>query len=156
MNKLKLISYIALVLLLTNILLLCFIFSGKPQHHGPPNIREEVIEKLKLSEQQVVLYDESIQWHQQEIMKAEKEMMRLKSQLYQGISAGDGERKKDSLLMEIAQIDIQIERIHYYHFQDIKALCSVKQKEEFEKLICEIIQHLRPLMKRKHPAGEGS
>ncbi len=149
MNKVKLLSYISVGLLVINISILCFMFLGKPKHHGPPNVRDEVIEKLELNDNQILIYDELIHWHQTEIMKAETEMLRIKMQLYGGLAKGFDECAKDSLIAEIAKIDIEIENIHYQHFQDIRDLCSESQKVEFEKLVLQIAKHFRPVMKKK-------
>ncbi|MCX6183346.1 MAG: hypothetical protein NT150_15640 [Bacteroidetes bacterium] len=149
MNKVKLLSYISVGLLLTNILVLCFLFFGKPKHHGPPNVREEVIEKLDFNENQILIYDQLIQWHQHEIMKAEKEMLRLKTQLYVGLASNSDECVKDSIVREIANVDIEIENIHYKHFQDINDLCSEEQKVKFQELVLQISNYFRPQMKRK-------
>jgi protein CpxP len=149
MNKVKLLSYISVGLLIINISILCLMFLGKPKHPGPPKVRDEVIEKLELNDNQILIYDQLIQWHQKEIMKAEAEMMRLKKQLYIGLAKGSDKCVKEDLIGKIAQVDIEIENIHYQHFQDIRDLCSEEQKIKFEKLVLQIAEHFRPMMKKK-------
>jgi hypothetical protein len=99
--------------------------------------REIIIERLHFSDAQIRSYDELIAWHRREIRKTDEEIISLKSRLYEGLSAAHA-LPHDSLLEKIGALQMEIEKIHYKHFQDIKNLCTSEQIPYFEQLLKEI------------------
>jgi len=134
MSKLKFISIIAIGLLISNILLIGVLVFKKPPL--PPHLkpREIVIERLNFDEPQVAKYDELIQWHRSKINAKETTIIELKNKLYAGITEGFN----DSVATEIGKLQVDIEHIHYKHFEDIGAVCNASQKPKFDALIKEI------------------
>jgi len=151
MNRSKLIGYIAAGLLISNIALVAFIFFAphrRPAHEGP---RDIIIERLHFDPKQVEEYDRLITAHRKSIREKEGEMLLLKNRLYGSLTSGDT-IANDSLESGIGSIQIQIEKIHYAHFNDIGKLCNADQKAEFEKLITDIAELFgRPMRK---PTGK--
>lgn len=151
MNKLKFVSILAVGLLISNLLLLAFIVlpqsSLKKEHRGPRNI---IIKKLEFNETQIQEYDVLIDWHRSEVRKKEHQIMAFKNALYTNIvNSENSEFKKDSIINLIAETQKEIEKIHYQHFQDIEALCTVKQKNLFKDLTTEIATLFAPGKSRK-------
>lgn len=148
MGKTKFITFLAIGLLLSNLLLVGYIMLNRsqpthqppPRHGGPRNI---IIERLHFSEEQVTEYDKLIQWHRSEIDKRDHKMRELKNQLYSTLS-NLSDNTKDSLIATIANTQQEIERIHYKHFEDIKRLCTPQQQADFEKLTKEIAALFAP------------
>jgi periplasmic protein CpxP/Spy len=139
MEKTKLISLLAVGLLLSNLLLVGFILYNKPKHgheypppHGGP--RDLIIERLHFNDSQVAQYDKLIAWHRGEIGKADDQITTLKNQLYSTLASSANSRLKDSLLGAISAVQQNIEKIHYRHFEDIRNLCTEQQKPDFEAL----------------------
>ncbi len=151
MNKSKLIGFIAIVLLLSNIALIAFIFLApprRPAHEGP---RDIIIERLHFDQRQTEDYDKLIEDHRKSIRQKEGEMMQLKNRLYGSLTSGDT-NSNDSLETAIGNIQIEIEKIHYAHFMDIGKLCNAGQKDDFDKLITEIAELFSRPMRR--PPGK--
>jgi len=150
MNKVRLLSIISIGLLVSNILIVMLLFfknDKPPMHHGPRNI---IIEKLQFDEQQIIAYDQLIQWHRAEINKNEQEMMKIKNQLYALLNENENLEKKDSLIHELSLAQKQIESVHFKHFMDIKQMCKPEQQEAFIELSKEIASLFAP----PHPKGK--
>ena len=138
MSKLKFLSIIAISLLISNILLIGFLVFKKPPL--PPHLKPRaiVIERLNLNEKQVKQYGELIQSHRSQINAKEATIIELKSKLYAGITDVNSKGFNDSIAAEIGKLQVDVEHIHYKHFEDIGALCNASQKPEFDALIKEI------------------
>jgi hypothetical protein len=145
MEKSRFYLYIIIGLLFANLLLVGYIISSRNQHHpdgthqgqhrGP---RDLIVKKLHFNEAQVTEYDKLIKWHRSEIDQANDQLMKLKNQLYSGLSTSESINSKDSLFVIIASVQKKIEQTHYKHFEDIKNLCTPDQKIYFEELTKEI------------------
>jgi hypothetical protein len=140
MEKTRLISLLAVGLLLSNLLLVGFILYNKPKHDGefrsphPGGPRNIIIERLHFDDAQVTQYDKLITWHRGEVNKADEQLVALKNQLYGTLANTAGSIVKDSLMNAISAVQQSIEKIHYRHFEDIRNLCTEKQKPDFEAL----------------------
>lgn len=134
-------------LLLSNIALIVFAFL-KPGHkhdrdHDRP--RNIVIDRLELDPQQIQKYDVLIHDHRKKIKESDKQIHRLKNELYQLLADSIlSEEKKDSLIQMIHQNQEEVEHTHFLHFLDIKALCKPEQIPEFNKLAKEISNIFAP------------
>lgn len=149
MSKMKLLSILSAGLLLSNILLIGFLFFKKPPHPRPEGPRNLIIEKLHFDEKQILAYDKLIDWHRSEIRNTEQNIMDLKSVLYTGVANNIDSIKKDSLILELGKKQMQIEQIHFKHFTDIKNICTEKQQENFK----ELSEELSHLFAPKHTKG---
>ncbi len=123
-----------IVLLISNSILL-FMWINAPQHrrHGP---RNQIIEKLDLSEKQVVQYDVYITEHRKSIRTLEDKLSQKKKALFHNVD----KPFNDSIAEDISEIEKDILKVHYKHIQEIKSLCKGDQLEKFEKLNKEISQ----------------
>lgn len=157
MSKTRLVSLFSIGLLIVNIALIWILFIRKPvppmhrrpgNHDGPEQI---VIDKLNLNGEQIKKYEEYISWHKQRISSSEHKLLTLKQQLYLRLSEDNAAISNDSLLNEIGKEQVQIELIHFQHFQDIKELCNDDQKPAFE----EFSKNITELFSRKPPHGGG-
>ena len=138
MNKVKLLTGLCIGLLLTNLGLVWFLISHKPngpRHGGPKKI---IIEKLGFDAAQTMAYEKLIDWHRTEIRNTEEKIVALKNKLYATLLTDTNQILKDSLVAEIGKSQIIMETIHYKHFSDIKQLCKPNQLKAFEELSLEI------------------
>jgi len=138
MTRTAFFGFSAVVLLILNIGLTIFLFTGKgeqerkrPHHPGP---RNEIITQLNLDEKQVAAYDALIKEHRSNIHAYDGQMMHLKKELYTGLASDMQLDEQDSLLQAISVIQLQIEQVHYVHFQAIRALCRPDQQANFDEL----------------------
>ena len=136
MNKNKLISIIAICLLISNLALVAFILlqNHRPPHHEGP--RELIIERLHFDANQVKEYDKLIANHRASIISKNEKMGQLKNQLYSGILKPS--TSSDSLKSEIGKLQVEIEGIQLKHFEDINKLCRAEQKTCFNNLVGEL------------------
>ena len=106
MNKIRLLSILALALFLTNIGLLVFVYNGgnnKPKEKGPRNI---IIEKLSLSIEQVTQYDKLIEQHRKEIRTVEESIRNTKKQLYITLQSDTAAIPNVQFLDELAKLQV--------------------------------------------------
>lgn len=126
-------------LLISNILLISILFFGAENRRPKPDHRPEgpkfiIIERLGFNSTQVKDYEILIEDHRAKIGEKEEQIMELKEALYEGLKTGLALEKQDSLLKKINQTQLEIEKIHYAHFLDIKKLCNNSQLEKFDDL----------------------
>jgi len=147
MQKSRLLILVIVGLLASNLLLAGYIIAGRtktdqderpggpPPHRGPRNL---IIKRLGFSGAQVEAYDKLIQWHRGEIDRSEERIMQLKNELYATLNQQPDVTRRDSLIDEIVAVQREVEHIHYKHFEDLKALCTEKQRPAFDALTNEI------------------
>jgi protein CpxP len=141
MNKVKLLSVAAIILLLSNLVLVVFILKNKPGRGDGP--KDYIIEKLNFDAKQIEDYKDLIEVHRSEIRENEKEIHALKSTLYAGLNTID-QSIKDSLMNQIAAIQVRIENTHCKHFKDIQSLCKPEQIKAFDALLLDMSDLFSP------------
>jgi protein CpxP len=148
MSKIKFLGIAVVLLVVTNIAVLCFVWTaGKrrpphnlPGHEGPKQI---IIERLHFDDAQIPQYDDLIQDHRRAIRALEAEVRRSKNELYMSLS-GEGTAARDSLLNKLGQLQTRIEDVNYRHFSEIKALCKPEQIGSFNALTKELATFFSP------------
>ncbi len=150
MNKTKLITFIALGLLLSNLMLIGFIFFSKPKaplHGGPKKI---IAERLHFDNKQIAEYEKLIILHRTEIKAKDALIRQAKNELY-GCIASNNVSLKDSLQYKLGQLQIEIEEINYNHFLDIKKLCNQNQLADYNDLLNDLTKLFsRPNERPRH------
>jgi len=150
MNKTRLISFIAIGLLITNLLMVAFIFFNKPQHAMLDGPKKIIAERLHFDTKQIADYDKLIAVHRVEIRIKDSLIRQAKNELYSSINSNNT-TLKDSLENKLGQLQIDIEEINYNHFLDIKKLCKENQLTYFNDLVKDLAQlFARPNQKPKH------
>ncbi len=144
MNKVKVLSLLSVGLVLTNLLLLWFLFNHGPKPPGGEGPRNLIIERLGFDTEQSAAYDKLITRHQADIDSAQQQLMALKNSLYASLQKDQQEELRDSLILEINKVQMKIENIHYNHFLDIKRLCKPGQQQAFNALTADIAKLFSP------------
>ena len=138
----------ALALLLLNVSLIVF-FVTQPhpgRGEGPQKI---IVERLHFDAQQAAAYEQLIQQHRTDIRAKRREMQEAKQQLY-GILQGSDLSQKDSLTQRVGQLQVEMENIHFGHFQDIRNLCKSDQIEDFNALTGDLAEFFAPPGRRQN------
>ncbi|MDX1905815.1 MAG: hypothetical protein SF053_02190 [Bacteroidia bacterium] len=139
MKKLQLVSGLAVVLLVSNLILAgILLYRGTqsvPSH--PPDRRQVIITQLKLDSEQVRAYDQLIASHRQQIQGLQHDIKDLKTQLYASLAV-PGASPADTLIAHIGAQQQAIERVHYEHFREIGNLCRPDQRAGFEALVVQL------------------
>jgi len=145
MSKIKLLSIIAISLLVTNLALIGFMFFGKSKHQ-PIDRKHVVIEKLNFDDKQIIEFEKLIDLHQKEISDTDTEIRTLKNKLYGTLITDTIIGLRDSLINEIGKKQIKIETIHLNHFTLVKKLCRPEQQAAFIDFSTELAKFLSPLL----------
>lgn len=129
-------KWVVAALVLLNISTLAFFFTHKRPPHpaGPRNI---IIDRLHFDAAQVGEYEKLIKKHQSGIREIEQNISVAKSELY-GLLQGADYSKKDSLMARIGALQMDIEAVHFAHFQEIKSLCKPAQLADFNNLTIDL------------------
>lgn len=143
MERIKLLTYAVVALLVLNFGLLAFLFMGRHnRHNGPahrPQPREVIIEKLHFDEAQQASYKKLIHWHRSRIDSIDSNIRAAKNKFYsQLVQSAVNVKAKDSLINVLADLQKQIEATHFKHFQDIKSICRKEQLNDFSNLTEEL------------------
>lgn len=151
MNKKHFYIFVIGLLVVSNFFLLYFLLQ-KPKGHMPPDgPKNIIIERLNFDDNQIIDYEKLIHQHRKDIRENDLKILGLKNELYLLLMENEVESSIDSLTTEIGKIQKNIEKIHFSHFQDIKALCKQEQIDEFEilsKELAAIFNHKKHL---NHP-----
>lgn len=154
MNKLKFLYLLVVVMLLINIAIISYIFTkGETPFSNKGKImpREIVIKKLGFDEQQIKAYEVLIKDHQQRIKFLNDAIRAKKNELYSHLKADVTPIKSnDSLVIQLADYQSQIETTHYNHFLDIKKLCRQEQLKKYDELTTELAKIFSHPRRPKH------
>jgi hypothetical protein len=88
---------------------------------------------LGFDENQVVAYEDLIAMHRSQINEKELEISKARQSIYLLLNKTDL-TIKDSLLNRICEMQMEVEKIHFNHFEDIKNLCHPDQLASFQAL----------------------
>jgi DNA-binding XRE family transcriptional regulator len=144
MDKIKLLTFAVIALLLLNLGTLGFLIFARPPHPmGGPGMRQQpkeiIIERLHFDEAQQQKYAQLIRWHRGTINEIEKEIYQAKNKLYlQLLKTNADTISRDSLINALGNYQKQIEATHFRHFQDIKNICRPDQMEDYNDLTAEL------------------
>ncbi len=147
MNKTA--KIIIAVLLISNLLLVGFLFMGKNKKHQRKIPSEIIIEKLRFDDSQQSSYQELIEVHRKSVQKTHEKIVKTKNRFYKSLK-DESPSINDSLRNEIIKGIKEIETLHFNHFQYIKELCSDSQKEKFNNMVDELSTIFQPKRRPKN------
>ncbi|MEM6630308.1 MAG: periplasmic heavy metal sensor [Bacteroidota bacterium] len=151
MNKTRFLSILVVFLLVLNIGILGFFLfiapkpgppGGPPGGPGNKGIKNQVIRKLQLDDNQVEEYERLVKTHVENIRNKAQEMEGTRAGIFDELAKEDP-FKKDSLLARIGTLQKEIETLHVYHFQRIKAICRPEQLPAFKELVSDLSRRFR-------------
>jgi len=156
----KIWQWAVLLLVLCNVALVAMIWlkphPGRPAGPGGDGPRNEVIERLKLTDDQVKKYDVMIKDHQSKMQELNKASRELKKQLFSNVDEKGGTPKTaDSLSAAIGTVQKDIELVTYNHFAQLKGICTEQQKQEFDKIIMEVTRNMNNGRRGPRPGPDG-
>jgi len=140
-NKIDFWRMTVVALLLLNGGVLFFLLSKPgpphPGRRGGEGPKHLIIERLHLDAAQTDAYEKLVRRHQSDVRAKEREIHDTKRSLYAGLQGAEYPAK-DSLARRIGQLQVDVEHIHFNHFQDIKTLCRPEQIADFNELAGEL------------------
>ena len=143
MNKIKVLTYSLIVLVIINVGMIVFFKIIKPRdsggnfRNGP---RKMIIEKLHFDAKQQEQLEASIDKHIHKIKTIENQIQQTKESLYAQLSLSKVDPiVKDSLITVLGDLQKQIESSRFNHFKNIRKICNTpEQKEDFKELTVEL------------------
>jgi hypothetical protein len=135
--KNKFIKYLIIALLALNIVCVYFLMRPHRGPHHPPKITD------------IIHFDEATKLKIDKMEKVHFNQMALYSNKIKGIrrsvylnDKNDSDKiDYDSVFYEIAENQIEIEKLRFQYFEDIKSLCDEKQQRELDLFVKRMIDH---------------
>jgi protein CpxP len=147
MSKVKILTIASVCLLLINFVLIGFILLA-PHHYneriGPKNL---IINKLELDDRQIQQYEKIIMDHRNDVNATHQTISLLKKELYQTLKQDGDSSKKELLFQNISATQKKMEKVHWNHFIELKALCKDNQLKDFDELANELAVLFTPYKK---------
>ena len=136
MNKTKFLSLAVIVLVILNVFILFFMFFSKENHSRHKKMPNEIIiEQLNFDKKQITEYDKLIQNHRKTIRELDGSIRNTKGELYFLLSSDSiSSTQKDSLVLQLATFQKEIEVTHFNHFLAIKKICKKEQLADYKNL----------------------
>ena len=157
MDKIKLLTYAVVGLLLLNIGIIGFLFFSRPNRNPEVNHRrpkEIIAEKLHFDANQIDKYELIIPIYKDKIDSLDAINRKLKSELYSQLKLQVvNSAIKDSIINLFLANQKQIEQLHFKHFLDIKNICKASQLEDFNALTQELGKMFSNQNSKPHPPG---
>ena len=132
-------------LLISNILLVGFLINKSNNHPVRKEPKTLIINRLKLNNHQIDLYQNLIKKHRNAINPTRNKIQKNKKLLYKGLN--NNEKINDSIFSIINDLNNKIELINYNHFIDIRNICDDSQL----KLFNEVSKDLHRIFSKKPP-----
>jgi periplasmic protein CpxP/Spy len=153
MKKENILWYCIALLTILNLACLAFIISRDIKH--PPHRFDSVlIETLNLDKSQIKEFNRLKHEHHMQMDQIDGQMQSTYNRYFSLLNRNDGRQKKDSLEQELAALYRHKAEITYRHFDEIKAICSPQQQQNFGKLVPLLMQVITPPKKPEPNRGK--
>lgn len=137
MSKVKILWAFSISLFVTNLFLVWFLYKNAPETRDKLR-QKKIISKLHFDEEQEHKYRQLVQEHQREIHRKRNELLQLKRQYYTTLKVGADTTLCHSILIDIGNTQMNMEKINLKHFNDIKTICDATQLSYFNDLTEEL------------------
>lgn len=149
-SKSRILIFIIAVLLISNIAMLIFFLSGKPEMPKPDNERKPgygISETLKkdaaFDDQQVKQYEELREKHWQKMKPMFHDMQATKNSFYSLVKdASVSDSTISTLASQIGEKQKAIDYQIFHHFRQIRNLCRPDQQSKFDTIYSGIVKRM--------------
>ncbi len=151
MKREDLFLWMVLILIVLNGAIL-FYFLRK-EGNPPPHRDKLIVEALRFDETQRTEFDRLKQGHRNQINALDEKFKESLENYFLLLRLNTSTQlKKDSIELVLASLEQERVSITYAHFQDLKNLCRVDQREKFDAFIPQLIEFIvKPGPKRDGP-----
>jgi hypothetical protein len=154
-SKLSFWKIFAITLLISNMVILAFIFFEKPTRADNKGPAKFIIKELNLNAAQIENFNQLKLAHQDSVQSLKGTGRELREDYFKLLGNDTTDKiLADQLLMQIANNQKGIVEITFEHFQSVKNICDSVQKEKFDSIILEVIHKMkdnRPKPNRPEP-----
>ncbi|MBX2846072.1 MAG: periplasmic heavy metal sensor [Saprospiraceae bacterium] len=166
MSKTKLLAAAVVALFLLNLAVLGYLITTNKKTppppakvergERPPRHRDALVEQMDFSPEQMEEFSGLKAAHQLQ-NKSINDQIRTKYQTYYGLLKTEtvDQAVADRILSEVSDLHQQLAASNFQHFQDLKALCTDEQLDQFNGLIDQLSGQFRP-MQRSGPPPKGN
>lgn len=152
MNKIKVLTFSVIALVILNLGIMVFFMVIKPREFKNGS-RLLIIEKLHFDDPQKKQFRVLIEQHVKKIKRYESTILSTKEVLYLQLSQSKIDLKaKDSLINVLGNMQKKVETARFEHFKAIKSICNTpQQKEAFKNLTLDLAQKIgepNPILKK--------
>lgn len=152
-KQLRIWQWATILLLLCNAALIILVWFAPPRGGGEcernNRPRDLLIKEVGFSDAQAKQYEELITAHRDAMQRLRREGRDLRDLLFAQL--GKPAASPDSLYVRIGINQQQIEQTTYQHFEQVRKLCTDAQKEQFDRIIGEVLR----TMNRNKPPHSG-
>ena len=143
MNKIKVLTFSVIALVILNLGIMVFFMVIKPREFKNGS-RLLIIEKLHFDDPQKKQFRVLIEQHVKKIKRYESTILSTKEVLYLQLSQSKIDLKaKDSLINVLGNMQKKVETARLKHFKAIKSICNTpQQKEAFKNLTLDLAQKI--------------
>jgi hypothetical protein len=140
MSQVKFYKFATIGLILLNVLILSFFIFTMPKKGGPPpgerpKFQSQVVETLKLNQDQQKEFDRLAKMHSELMKGINKEKSELIKPFFKNLTKDTIDINKDELLEKIEKLEGKRIIYTYDHFDDLKATLDANQIIAFEELM---------------------
>jgi hypothetical protein len=143
-SKLSFWKIFAIILLISNTVILAFVFFEKPtraDNKGPANF---IIKELNLNAAQIENFNQLKFAHQDSVQRLKNTGRELRENYFKILRNDTTDNiLADQLLIQIANNQKTIEQVTFSHFQSVKNICDSVQKEKFDSIILEVVHRMK-------------
>tara|TARA_R110002049_G_scaffold307084_1_gene506740 strand:+ start:5565 stop:6047 length:483 start_codon:yes stop_codon:yes gene_type:complete len=153
MNQVKFYQYTIGALLLLNAIILGFFLSNnsRPPHPLRNNpFHQEVVELLKLTEEQAISFKKMAKEHKINIAEVTNQQQQLLLPYFQSISNSDVQIDESETLNQIELLERKKIAITHRHLQEIKSILTTEQHANFKEFMQVFIEKV-VLNQKKDP-----
>lgn len=154
-SKLSFWKIFAITLLISNMVILAFIFFEKPTRADNKGPAKFIIKELNLNAAQIENFNQLKFAHQDSVRSLKNTGRELREDYFKLLRNDTTDNiLADQLLMQIGNNQKAIEQITFEHFQSVKNICDSVQKVKFDSIILEVIHKMkdnRPMPNRSEP-----
>lgn len=134
-------------------------FSYRPEWNKKGNDTERpdafIIRKLGFTEAQQNAYIKLRNRHHDSMITLNARGRNLRAMFFDGLKKPDVKQQTDSIASLIAANQKQIEEVTYYHFMQVRALCTDQQKVLFDNIIDEVLRRMSRPPRPDRAGGHG-
>ena len=138
MNKIKLLTFSVIGLLILNLGIIGFLYFSRPTDRNDKfnrKPREIISEKLHFDANQIKSYDQLIEIHKVKIDSLNSKSKEIKFELYSQLKLKTiNTIEKNRLINELINNQKEFENTYFQHFLDIKSVCKEDQIGAFNSL----------------------
>lgn len=147
MDQIRFYKFAIYGLILLNIVVLGFFLLSSPKRglHRPrpdSNFQAEVVDMLKFTNDQQIVFDQSHDRHEKQMRRTNQEEEKLLLSYFDNIASPSSELDTALFFTQFQQLQRQKLRLTQQHFLEIKAMLNEEQLPDFKRLMERVTERI--------------